>query len=274
MLIRGGLGAAIFAASLFASAEHVVEVETEATRSIRFMYQPTENATASVVLFPGSHGRLRLKAAKGGAPARVRWGEKNVIVASRALFAAQGLAVALFEQSSLDSARGRRYRFSETHAREIGTVVQFLRERHPGAPVWLVGHSRGTLSAANGVLRNLPGVGGAVLAAPITRTFETHDIYETHPRGLLDAKWRANGLPLLVLTHAEDGCAVTLPGAANALAGQLRRNKINAHFSALTGGTTPLRGPCRALSKHSFIGIEQKAVALITDFVRRHSPKN
>ena len=103
----------------------------------------------ALVLLPGGPGYMALDA-KGCA----RKLEGNSLVRSRDLFHAAGFVTALVDAPSdhrgEDGLGG--FRLSAQHADDIGKVIAEVRERTK-LPVWLVGTSRGAISAANAASR-------------------------------------------------------------------------------------------------------------------------
>lgn len=114
-----------------------------------FILIKPEKPVAAVILFAGGHGGLGLKSAT-----TMAWGAQNFLVRSRDLFAAQGLMVAVVDAPS-DHASGMNavFRMSREHAADIGAVVKHL-EAQANVPVWLVGTSMGTFSAAGGAVHS------------------------------------------------------------------------------------------------------------------------
>ena len=79
-----------FFACAAGAADKVVDIPTRPGVTQRFLLMPVAGAKASVILFAGGHGGLQLD--DSGRP---RWGRNNFLVRSAALFAAQGLTVAI-----------------------------------------------------------------------------------------------------------------------------------------------------------------------------------
>ena len=116
-----------------------------------------------MILFAGGHGGLGLKSASAMA-----WGAGNFLVRTRDAFAAQGLMVAVIDAPS-DQRGGMNaiFRMSGAHAQDIDAVAAYLK-KEAAVPVWLVGTSMGTFSAAGGAI-GAKSVDGLVLTSTITR---------------------------------------------------------------------------------------------------------
>lgn len=99
-------------------------------------YTAAAAPTRSAILFTGGAGVVAA-------------GRANFLLRVADRFVAQGISVAIPEMPS-DHPGGvpGAFRASAENATDIGAVVDFLRQR-ANVPVWLVGTSRGTLSAAS-----------------------------------------------------------------------------------------------------------------------------
>jgi pimeloyl-ACP methyl ester carboxylesterase len=153
-------------------------------------------------------------------------------------------------------------RVSEGHMTDIRTLVDFLK-KDTGVPVWLVGTSRGTVSATAAAIKfGNTELGGIVLTASVVNykkvgAVPTQDIASIR-------------IPVLVLHHEQDGCVLCRPYEVPAIVKGLK----NAPFKKLvmvSGGDNPTGDPCEAMHYHGFIGKEKEAVAMITDWIRKPS---
>lgn len=95
------------------------------------------NPRASVILFPGGIGLV----------AKVR---ANFLLRVAPRFVAAGMTVAVFDTpSDHPNGIGPPFRVTPQHAADIAAAVALLKSRSP-APVWLIGTSNGSISAAEG----------------------------------------------------------------------------------------------------------------------------
>ncbi len=229
-------------------AEKVVDLPTRPGVTQRLLLTEVPGAKAAVVLLAGGHGGLQIQ--NDGS---MRWGAGNFLVRSRALFAQQGVTVAVVDAPSDKQVEphlsGHRQR--PEHVADLQTVIAWLRETAK-VPVWLVGTSRGTQSAAH-VATSLDapnGPDGVVLTATIL----------TDPRGRPVTAMALERLrvPVLVVHHQQDGCSHCPYGEVPALMGKLV-NTPRSEALGVTGGIS--RGdPCEAASHHGFNGIESEVV--------------
>jgi pimeloyl-ACP methyl ester carboxylesterase len=150
------------------------------------------------------------------------------------------------------------------HAGDIGAVAARLRQE-AAAPVWLVGTSMGTFSAAGGAIA-APGIDGLVLSSTITRAKPDWKIAASHPHGVASMALARVRVPALIVSHRDDGCDLTPAADAPKLKARLSGAKA-VEVALLDGGAPPRSEPCEAWSQHGFLGIEDQAVATIARFV-------
>jgi len=145
--------------------ERVVDIPTRPGVVQRFVCLTPLRPRAAVILFAGGHGGLQIS------PQGVfHWGRGNFLVRSRQLFVDQNFVVAVVDAPS-DRQRPpylSGFRQTPEHVADIGAVIAWLREQTKG-PVWLVGTSRGTESAAFVAihLAGQAGLNGIVLTSTI-----------------------------------------------------------------------------------------------------------
>ncbi len=214
---------------------------------------PPSAPVASVILFTGGNGVL------GSGNGRVLR-SKNFLIRSREKFAAAGFLVASVDAPS-DHADGLdAFRSSAEHAADIAAVIAYLRQRAP-VPVWLVGTSKGTISAANAAARLKSGADGLVLTSSMA--VQTHRVAPINA----SVDVAAITLPTLFVHNKEDAC----PACAFSAVPALMERFVNARKKALiavSGGSPPESEPCEALSRHGYLGIEDEVVGDIVRWIR------
>ena len=164
------LTVAIIGVSPPAEAEELVTVKPAYGGDLNFVLLKPDNPKAAVVLFPGGRGYLRLDS-----DGEIRKQKKSFLVVNRERFLDKGLMVAVFNPPEGMEDLRRTYRISQQHGQDIQAVIEFLKKK-ADVPVWLIGHSRGTFSAANGAIRLGNLVSGLVLASTITKSREKYEI--------------------------------------------------------------------------------------------------
>jgi len=237
------------------AAEELISLPTRSgvTQSF-YVTMPAGPPMASLILFTGGDGKLR-----GYGPANIRHG--NFLVRSRDLFVAQGFAVAVIDTpSDQSSGMGDDFRVGSAHRRDIGFVIAWLRQR-VAAPVWLVGTSMGTLSAANGGTLQPDGPDGIVLTSSVTRSSRRvhNTVYDARP---IDVT-----IPTLIVHNREDGCVVCPFSDIPDLLGRFK-NAPRGQLITFQGGDPPITDACEALSRHGYLGLESQVVAAIAEWIK------
>ena len=256
-------GLATAAANRAGAQEQLVTLETRAGVTQKFILITPEKPVAAVILFAGGKGNLDLT----GAADRpvLGWGKNNFLVRSRDDFAAHGFAVAVVDApSDRKERKGMRggFRNSAEHVTDIDAVTAHLKKT-VRVPVWLIGTSRGTESAAYVAIHAKEKIAGLVLTSSMTE-----DNSDGRPvTGLALDRIR---VPALVVAHEDDECWATPPGGAEWIAESLV-NASRVEVKMFSGGDSPRSGTCGALSAHGFLGIEQKVVAAIAGFIKSAS---
>lgn len=230
------------------TAPQYVEIPTRPGVTQRMLVLAPPEPKAAAVLIAGGHGGLQLRP-----DGSMQWGNNNFLVRTRQFFAEQGLLVAVIDAPSDRLAPRFLHGFRQTreHAADVKAVIGWLRER-ARVPVWLVGTSRGTQSAAYLAteLNGDDGPDGVVLSATILSDDSGRPVPEM-PLGKIQ-------VPVLVVHHERDSCGhcaySQIPALMNKL-GHLPRH----HLLTFTGGQSK-GDPCAALAYHGFNGIERDVV--------------
>jgi pimeloyl-ACP methyl ester carboxylesterase len=160
------------------------------------------------------------------------------------------------------------WRLSEEHAQDIGAVIEDVRRSAGAVPLWLIGTSAGTLSAANAAARLAPpkGPDGLVLTSTITQIGGRNAPYgQTSVQSVDLARIK---VPSLIVRHREDGCPSTPPGGAEGLLGKLK-NAPRTELLTFAGGDPPRSAACEPLSRHGYLGIESQVVGAIAAWMIR-----
>lgn len=235
--------------------QKVVEIPTRPGVSQRMVVLSPQDSKAIVILFAGGHGGLQIS--PNGS---FRWGEKNFLVRTRQLFAEQGLLVIVVDapsdRQSPPYLGGFRQR--PEHVTDIKAVITWAREQAKG-PLWFVGTSRGTQSAAYIAteLRGPEGPEGLVLTATILADDKGRPV-PAMPLGKLQ-------IPVLVVHHEQDGCSHCsfndVPKLMEKIGGVPKKQLLS-----FKGGQNQ-GDPCEALAFHGFNGIEREVVSQIAAWI-------
>lgn len=250
----------------------VVTLATHDGTTTRYSLSATpQGASVALVLLPGGGGHLDLDDA--GCPRELTG---NSLVRKRPLFHESGFVTALLGAPS-DYREGdglAGFRIEADHATDIGTAIADVRKR-TGLPVWLVGTSRGAISAANAASRlTAPLTGpaapdGLVLTSPVTSGFEGGRkawVEQT----VFSVDLAAIGMPVLVVAHEADRCIRTPPQLSARIIAETAGTREQAVL--VTGGPGWDGGEsvraCRGKSPHGFIDQEAEVAAGIARFIR------
>jgi pimeloyl-ACP methyl ester carboxylesterase len=236
---------------------HVVVTQREGAEQV-FLFMKVKRPVASVILFAGGAGTLDIE---NGV---INRGLGNFLVRSRFRFASEGFNVAVVDAPS-DQRNLRGYRDTLFHAVDIKGVIAYLREAS-NVPVWLIGTSRGTISAANAASRlKEGGADGLVL---------TSSVFEQSGGGgtITDVDLASITVPTLFVHHKQDRCFVTPYGAVAPHMKSLR-NAPKVEQIAFEGGLPAQDSHCGNQGPHGFPGIEDEVVRAIGNWIKTNNPR-
>ena len=257
----------LFSGPLSADNETLATIESRPGVRQKFILIQPPNPTASVILFAGGHGALDLAESAVGGVA-IGWGENNFLVRTRRLFADHGFTVAVVDAPSDKKKMNAVWRMGAEHAQDVLAVIQQIKKA-ADVPVWVVGTSMGTFSAANAAVRLEPAVSGLVLTSTITRSRRRWKIHRSHPKAVIDMALETIRVPTLIAAHESDGCRITPASDAGLLKAKLK-NARTVKVVLFQGGDPPRSDPCQALSEHGFLGIEKKVVDAVAEFIEHN----
>ncbi|MEJ0040278.1 MAG: alpha/beta hydrolase [Gammaproteobacteria bacterium] len=233
--------------------EQVVELSARANTALTVHVLEPPSVSGVVILFPGSDGKLR----HYGPP---DLSQGNFLVRSRALFVNRGFASLVMDAPSDQTDGMWSFRTSPEHRADIARVIGYAREKYR-VPIWLVGTSRGSISAANGATLSEGAAEGVVLTSNVTR----EGLGETGT--VFDVDLAAVRIPALLTHHVGDGC-ILCPFVDTARVLESLGNSPRRQLIAFSGGDAEISDPCKALSRHGYLGIEPQVVTAICDWMR------
>jgi len=240
-----------------AHAQELLTLETRpgATQSYLLLVPKDAPPRAAAVLFPGGTGSIGLRVEDSV----IKFGPNNFVVRSRNLFVHGGVAVALLDApSDRPDGMANAFRKGEAHVQDVKAVIADVRKRYPAVPVFLVGTSMGTVSAAY-VGRALgAGLAGVALTSSPFRPSgrrSKHGDSNLSDFDLEDIK-----APLLLVHHREDACSICPYAEAQRRAG-------SHPLISVSGGKPPQSDPCEALSAHGYLGKEEETVDAIVNWM-------
>jgi pimeloyl-ACP methyl ester carboxylesterase len=244
LIMRVGLLAVLLLAGRPALAEEVITLATRPGVTQAAYVTTVSHPAATLLLFPGGSGLFRA----------VR---NNFLVRTVPQFAALDVNVAVVDSpSDQPSGMSDAFRRGTEHATDVSAVIAAMRQR-AAVPVWLVGTSRGTISAAAvGARLGPPQVAGVVLTSTVWNS------------GIPQVPLEEMRVPVLVVHNHDDGCFQSpFSGAAPGLE-RLRAVPVK-ELIAVSGGMSR-SPPCEALSPHGYYGIEGQVVPPIVAWIKAH----
>ncbi len=229
-------------------AEEVITLNTRdgVTQSYLLVTARDSETKTVAILFPGGAGYIGLKP---GADVN----NNNFLVRTRNLFVNDGVTVAVIDGPSDTSRMSDGFRMSANHATDIGFVVRDLRRRFAQAKLFLIGTSRGTVSAVYTGLALGNAIDGLVLTSTVFNANRAGG-------GVAGVDFASFKVPLLFVHHREDGCNVCPYSGAARLADRFPLISVN-------GGLPPQSGPCDPLSAHGYFGKEAETVTAIAQWL-------
>jgi dienelactone hydrolase len=242
--------------TLAQASQKVVDIPTRPGVTQRIVYLSPESPQAAVILFAGGHGGLQIDL-----NGSFKWGEGNFVVRTRQLFAKHGLSVAVVDAPSDRQAAPflGGFRQRPEHVVDIKAVIAWLKQQ-ANVPVWLVGTSMGTLSAAFVATQVGPGAGGPD-GLVLTSTMLSFDAGRPVPAMPLQNL----AIPVLVVHHEQDGCKYCAYRDIPRLMEKLRSTPKK-ELMTFKGGEN--RGdPCEAFAYHGFNGLEKDVIAKIAEWI-------
>lgn len=205
----------------------------------------------ALILFPGGNGAGPYKMTDGGIVSG--W---NFLVRSAGDFTRSGFSVfTVAPPSDHPTGMSTGFRESPEHAADITSLTTYLEEQGYER-IFLVGNSRGTLSAAFlGTQLKDRHLKGVILTSSLE--------YDNFLRWLPLEQLR---LPVLMVHHRNDACRISSFAEARLTSASLSTTTA-VDFTEVTGGAYPRSAPCDNLSAHGFFGVEEKVVQVIADWI-------
>lgn len=187
---------------------------------------------ASVILLPGGDGAINV-----GDRGDIHGLLGNQLVRTRNAYAARGLAVMVADAST-----------------DLKAAVDYMAAIK--RPVTVIGTSRGTLRAAEGIAR-----GARPDALVLTSGFLSSESGSSS--NVMSILGSPSALPrTLVIHHTSDGCKFTLPAGVDPF---IRWSGGRARVKWLSGGAEA-GDPCQARGHHGFNGLDGQVVGLAAGF--------
>ena len=258
MFLRSCLVAAVFICSAnsgrFADANEI-ELKPRPGATMKVILIDSKNPSAVVILMEGGSGSPRIIN-----------GARGFLSMIREDFAGKGFFIAMpvapSDQTEFRGGMHPNYRISDSHLKDIGSLVAWIKKK-TNLPVWIVGVSFGTVSAAYYAVNGKPQVDGVVLNSSVTlkNRFIGDDVPVTNYA--LDKI----AVPLLAVGHEDDECPDTPAAGAKEIVAAATSSP-NAKVLIMSGGSNIGRHPCHPGTPHTFNGVEDEVVSAIAGFIK------
>ena len=258
-------------AQITGSCGEAITLATRGSTTMRYAFSAGTTAPGgplTLVMLVGGGGYLDIDDA--GCP---RLLNRNVLVRMRTLLNEAGIATALVDAPSdlrTDEGLGG-YRIAPEHAQDLGKLIEALRSRNKG-PVWIAGHSRGSISAVTAAAR-LTGAAapdGVILLsgmyigdAKARRPWAAHTVFF--------ADLAAIKVPVLVIGHAADNCVRSPPDQMNDVIAKtrgVRQQAVTVSGGPVAPGRAPSLAACEVREPHDFTDQQAEVAAGIARFMR------
>ena len=236
----------------------VLKVETRAGVLVPVFVAWDPQATVTVVLFSGGAGGY-------GALGEDGWPKgQNFLIRTGKLWAGHHFNVAMVGRPSdgIDLHNGA-VRIGSLHSADNDAVFKTLKDKS-GLPMWVIGTSMGTISAAAAAIHDTEHrIAGVVLTSSVT----THKVVGAVPSQALDNI----RVPTLVVHHVRDGCKGCTPYEAKRIPAALKNAPVTAMLLIDEGGGES-GDVCEALHFHGYIGAEPSVVDQIARWIQNQKP--
>lgn len=251
----------------------VAAIETHQRTTTRYALagprtEQAHGTPIALVMLIGGGGYINLD--DQGCPQLLK---RNSLVRMSPLLHGAGIATALVDapsDMSGDEGLGG-FRIAPEHAADLGRIIADVRARTRGQ-IWIVGHSRGTISAASAAAR-LTGVAapdGMVLLSPMM-VGDARARKSWVAQTVFSSDLDAIRVPVLVIGHAADNCVrspADLMGGITAKTRGPRQQIVTVTGGPVAPGRTPGLAACEVREPHDFVDQEAEVAAGIARFVR------
>jgi pimeloyl-ACP methyl ester carboxylesterase len=219
-----------------------VDLPTQPGISLPILYDPVDKPSANVILFVGGDGKLSDEA-------------QTFLLRVRYRFVLAGMSVAVpGAPSDHPGGFGPFFRTWMAHSDDVAAVVDFLKSK-ARVPVWVVGNSNGTISAANAAATLGPmAITGVILTSAVWLD------------ALRNVPVETIAVPVLVLQDSTDTCPVSRPPLSQQNMRRFTAAPVK-KFILLHGPDTPAP-PCGLSSGHDFYRVDAEAADLMINWIK------
>jgi poly(3-hydroxybutyrate) depolymerase len=255
-MIRVALLLIFATATICHAAEELITIPTRDGVKLSYLLVHDKSAApkAVAISFVGGPGAIGL--AKRAESGPVKFGPGAVfLVRVREQLVDADIADAIVDAPSdkLPQGMDDAFRLGPEHLADIRPLVVDLKQRYPDAKVYLVGTSRGTISAAALAAKLGDSVQGVALSSSVTNSNKMGE-------GLSHFDFKTIRIPLLFIHHRDDACSISPYHNVEQIS-----NKQS--LISVSGGDPPQSGPCDPLSPHGYFGRESPVVKALKNWM-------
>ena len=239
------------------AAEEVVTVPTREGVTLAYLLVQDGSAAPGIVAisFVGGYGAIDLaRRSQKGPP---KFGPTaNFLVRVRDQMAGADTADVIVDSPSDKLPQGMQddFRMGSEHLADIRALLADIRNRFPKAKVYLIGTSRGTISAAALAAKLADSVQGVVLTSTVTNRDKVGDALSRFDFSTIK-------VPVLFVHHRDDGCA-------SSPYQNVERLSKTYPLVSVSGGNPPQSGPCDPLAPHGYFGREAPVVQAMKNWMQ------
>ncbi len=225
------------------AAQDLVTVPTRSGVTDSYLVIQNKSATPKIVViaFVGGFGAIGLAARSNELPLKFGPTTNFLIRVRNDLVDADFAEVVVDAPSDkLPQGMSDGFRLGPDHLKDIRAVLADVKKRFPDAKVFLMGTSRGTISAAALGAKLGDAVQGTILTTTVTNR-------DKQGSGLSTFNFASIGIPVLLVHHRDDGCPMSPYYNAERLSKSFP-------LISVSGGDPPQSGPCDPQSPHGYFG--------------------
>lgn len=241
--------------STFTFSQELITITIKDDIKENFLLNEAKNSKAVAILFSGGSGKLKLEKEE------YQWNLKNFLIRSRNLFNENNITtICIDSPTNLKEGMINGFRTSKEHLQNIINIINYIKNRFPNLPIWLIGTSMGTISATYNTI-NQKHISGLILTSSVS-------IQNRHTEPVINLDLEKISIPTLIVHHKNDNCKVTpLTGAKDIFNKLINTEKKE--IKIFEGGYENGK-PCKSQSYHGYLGIEEKVVEYISSWIKSH----
>lgn len=218
---------------------------------------PNQKPKVALLMFPGGPGRANIR----NTETEILFNKNGYLQRSISYFVSSGMLVALIDRPSDLEDMSANFRKSDKHMQDIEEVIKNILQRYKDIPIYLVGISRGAVSATYIAKHLKEKVSGVVLMSG--------HLADRSSVGLSGFNYKTLQQRILIVSHKNEGCPHTAYSDWLDIA-----RSYNIPMISVTGGYQKLemsagdRYPeCRSWAHHNFLGVEKPVANEISNWI-------